>query len=171
MSITHLNSVSELTKILSQSKEKLSVIDFHATWCGPCHAIAPFYESLSKQHPNVNFLKCDVDAAQDVARMYSVTAMPTFVFLKGSTKVDQVRGADKSGLQNAIRKHSGPSTSGGPVFSGKGHTLGGGIPPTDITRETKHIIDQATGSMNNLDPQVKVLLGLAGLYLLFWFLS
>lgn len=112
---------------------------------------------------------------------------PTFVFLKGSTKVDQVRGADKrydfplvfiylplnhySGLQNAIRKHSGPSTTSGPVFSGKGQTLGGDTPPTDITREAKHIIDQATGGLNNLDPQVKVLLGLAGLYLLFWFLS
>ncbi|KAF8975383.1 thioredoxin-like protein, partial [Cyathus striatus] len=51
------------------------VIDFHATWCGPCHAIAPTFEALSKQHKNVNFLKCDVDAARDVASLYSVSAM------------------------------------------------------------------------------------------------
>jgi thiol-disulfide isomerase/thioredoxin len=68
------------------------VIDFHATWsvpnahreqksmltmirCGPCHAIAPHFEALSKKHTNVNFLKCDVDEAKEVASLYKVTAM------------------------------------------------------------------------------------------------
>ena len=43
--------------------------------CGPCHAIAPKFESLAKEYKNVNFLKCDVDAAQDVAQEYKVSAM------------------------------------------------------------------------------------------------
>jgi thiol-disulfide isomerase/thioredoxin len=43
--------------------------------CGPCHAIAPVFEALSKQYANVNFLKCDVDAARDVAGRYTVSAM------------------------------------------------------------------------------------------------
>ena len=43
--------------------------------CGPCHMIAPTYENLSKQYSNVNFLKCDVDQAKDVAAKYRVTAM------------------------------------------------------------------------------------------------
>lgn len=43
--------------------------------CGPCHAIAPTFEALAKQYKNVNFLKCDVDAARDVASLYSVSAM------------------------------------------------------------------------------------------------
>jgi len=43
--------------------------------CGPCHAIAPTFESLSKKYTAVNFLKCDVDAAQEVAKRYSVSAM------------------------------------------------------------------------------------------------
>lgn len=82
--------------------------------CGPCHAIAPTYEALSKQYTSVNFLKCDVEAARDVASQYAVRAMyafyfialelfmltftvrPTFVFLKGATKVDQVQGADRA---------------------------------------------------------------------------
>ena len=81
--------------------------------CGPCHMIAPTFESFASQYKNVNFLKCDVDAAKDVASTYSVSAMfvhlclshvsayhilyrPTFIFLKGSTKVDLVRGANKA---------------------------------------------------------------------------
>ncbi|OBZ79800.1 Peptide-N(4)-(N-acetyl-beta-glucosaminyl)asparagine amidase [Grifola frondosa] len=151
MSITHISSTSHLNTILSKSKEKLSVIDFHATWCGPCHAIAPTFEALSKQYTNVNFLKCDVDAAKDVASTYSVSAMPTFIFLKGSTKVDQVRGANKAALEDALRRHSSGSSTG--AFTGKGQTLNGSSP-----------VAQAGGpgiltQFQNLDPQVKSCLG------------
>ncbi|RXW11749.1 hypothetical protein EST38_g14106 [Candolleomyces aberdarensis] len=75
MSITHVTSLSQLNGILSKSKDKLTVIDFHATWCGPCHAIAPKFESLAREYKNSNFVKCDVDAATDVASEYKVTAM------------------------------------------------------------------------------------------------
>ena len=50
-------------------------LEFSFSRCGPCHAIAPVFEKLSKQYENVNFLKCDVDAAQEIAREYSVSAM------------------------------------------------------------------------------------------------
>nr|KAJ8084489.1 mitochondrial thioredoxin [Marasmius tenuissimus] len=166
MSITHITSVSQLNGILSKSKDKLSVIDFHATWCGPCHAIAPTFESLSKQYKNVNFLKCDVDAAKDVAQVYRISAMPTFIFLKGDTKVDQVKGANKAGIEDALRRHSSGSSSG--AFSGKGQTLGGGSAPANVDG------DAGSGlfaQFNNLDPQVKVLIYLVGGYLLFWYMS
>ncbi|KAI0639965.1 thioredoxin-like protein, partial [Trametes polyzona] len=124
MSVTHVDNTTQLDGILGKSKDKLSVIDFHATWCGPCHMIAPTYEALAKQYPNVNFLKCDVDQAKDVAGRYRITAMPTFVFLKGSSEVERVRGANKPALEAAVRRHSsGPSTG---AFTGKGHTLGDG---------------------------------------------
>lgn len=168
MSITHLASLSELEGILSKSKDKLSVIDFHATWCGPCHAIAPTFEALAKQYKNVNFLKCDVDAAKEVASRYAVSAMPTFIFLKGGVKVDQVRGADRTALENAVRKHAGTSSAG--VFTGKGQTLGGGPAPASAA-DVKDTFTQATAQVTNLDPQVKVLLGLIGAYLLFWYLG
>jgi len=168
MSITHLTSLSELDGILSKSKEKLSVIDFHATWCGPCHAIAPTYEALAKQYQNANFLKCDVDAAPDVASRYSISAMPTFIFVKGGNKVDQVRGANKAALEDAVRRHVASSPSG--VFSGKGQTLGGGPAPVDTT-DVKTAVNQATATVTNLSPQVKIFLGLAGAYLLFWYLG
>ncbi|KAF9041770.1 thioredoxin-like protein [Hymenopellis radicata] len=159
-SIVHIGSLSELDGILGRSKEKVSVIDFHATWCGPCHAIAPTYEALSKKFTSVNFLKCDVDAAQDVAQRYQVTAMPTFIFLRGSTKIDQVRGADKRALESALNKHSSSSTSGA-AFTGTGHTLGGGTASNAATN----------GPIIKLDPQMQIFFGLVGIYLLFWYLS
>jgi len=161
--ITHLTSVTQLNGILEKSNDKLSVIDFHATWCGPCHAIAPTFEAFSKQYTNVNFMKCDVDAARDVASLYRVTAMPTFVLLIGSAKVDQVRGADKAGLEAAIRKYSSGSagsTSTG-AFSGKGQTIGG----------AGEITEASPSLLLTMNPNVKILFYLLGAYLLFWYLS
>ncbi|KAF9486440.1 thioredoxin-domain-containing protein [Pholiota conissans] len=169
--ITHVSSVSQLNGILSQSKDKVSVIDFHATWCGPCHAIAPTFEALSRQYKNVNFLKCDVDAAADVAQKYSVSAMPTFVFLRGSTKIDQVRGADRSALESTLRRHASQSSDSAGAFSGRGQTLGGGPAPPDVVGDVKQTLDRATAGFTNIDPQLKVFLGLGALYLLFWYLG
>ncbi|KAJ3721751.1 thioredoxin-domain-containing protein [Lentinula raphanica] len=161
MSITHITSVSQLNGILEKSKDKLSVIDFHATWCGPCHAIAPAFEAFSKQYTNVNFMKCDVDAARDVASAYRVSAMPTFIFLVGNAKVDQVRGANKSGLEQAIRKYSS-GAAGSSAFSGKGQTLGG---------TGGDAVESSPSLFSNMDPQVRVLLYLLAAYIVFWYLS
>ncbi|KAI5121327.1 hypothetical protein M0805_003794 [Coniferiporia weirii] len=162
MSITTLTSTSQLDGILSKSNGKLTVIDFHATWCGPCKVIAPTFEALSRQYANVNFLKCDVDAAQDVARRYGVSAMPTFVFLKDSNKLEEVRGANAAALKAAVERHSSGSSGGTAAFAGKGQTLGGSSAPGQ---------EIGVGGIVNLTPQVKVLLGLVGAYLLLWYLS
>ncbi|KAI0699373.1 thioredoxin-like protein [Cerioporus squamosus] len=167
MSIKHVENTTQLDGILSQSKDKLSVIDFHATWCGPCHMIAPTFESLSKQYPKVNFIKCDVDQGKDVAGRYRVTAMPTFVFLKGTDEVDRIRGANKPALEETLRRLSTGGSSGG-SFTGKGHTLGGGS-----GNSTTGFGGGGGGvaAFQALDPQVKVLLCLLGGYVLFWYLS
>ncbi|KAH7930608.1 thioredoxin-domain-containing protein [Leucogyrophana mollusca] len=166
MSITHLTSVSQLNGILSKSKDKLSVIDFHATWCGPCHAIAPTFEALAKRYTTVNFLKCDVEAARDVASAYSVSAMPTFIFLKGNTQIQTIRGADKAGLEDALRRHSSLSASTG-AFSGEGQTLGGSSSsqPSATGRNVPGAVESV---WSKLDPQAKVLLGLLAVYIFFW---
>ncbi|KAF8140560.1 thioredoxin-like protein [Boletus edulis] len=162
MSVTHVNSLSQLNGILSDSN-KLTVIDFHAAWCGPCHAIAPAFEALAKQYPNVNFVKCDVDAAKDVASTYKVSAMPTFVFLQGSKQVHMIRGADKMGLQNAVKRFSGSSSTG--AFSGQGHTLGGSSASPPATND---LIATATSIWSNMDAPLKVLLCLLAAYVFFW---
>ena len=108
---------------------------------------------------------------------------PTFIFLKGSTKVDQVRGANKrlgwifswlipcwvicSELENTIKKHA--TTSSTAAFSGKGQTLGGDPAAPDVVGEVKGAFDSLSARFSELNPQAKVLLGLLGLYFVFWF--
>ena len=80
------------------------IVDFHATWCGPCKMIAPKYEAFSQAYTKAVFLKLDVDEVPDVAEKAEVRAMPTFqIYVKGQ-KVDEIVGADPSKLEIAIKK-------------------------------------------------------------------
>ncbi|KAL4584258.1 hypothetical protein LXL04_008854 [Taraxacum kok-saghyz] len=87
--------------------EKLVVVDFTATWCGPCRVIAPIYAELAKKMPHVTFLKVDVDELESIAQKYSVEAMPTFLFFKKGEIVDKVVGAKKDDLHACVAKHEG----------------------------------------------------------------
>jgi thioredoxin 1 len=87
--------ISEMSEIPSTG---LVVIDFFATWCGPCKKIAPFYDELAKVYPNVTFLKVDVDESGEIVERFNVNAMPTFVFLKDSQIVKVIEGADVKGI-------------------------------------------------------------------------
>ncbi|KAK9165416.1 hypothetical protein Scep_000613 [Stephania cephalantha] len=101
------HTVESWTEQLQKGNDsnKLVVVDFTASWCGPCRFIAPFLADLAKKLPNVMFLKVDVDELKTVAGDWAVEAMPTFVFLKGGTIVDKVVGAKKEELQQTIAKH------------------------------------------------------------------
>ena len=91
--------------IKAGASNQLVVIDFSATWCGPCKMIAPLFEQLSDSMSEVVFIKIDVDANPDTAAKYSVSAMPTFVFIKGGAVVDRLMGANPARLQELIDEH------------------------------------------------------------------
>ncbi|KAM7516182.1 hypothetical protein LguiA_005765 [Lonicera macranthoides] len=90
---------------------KLIVVDFTASWCGPCRFISPFLAELAKKLPTVTFLKVDVDELKTVATDWAVEAMPTFIFLKGGKILDKVVGAKKDELQQTIAKHMNASST------------------------------------------------------------
>lgn len=92
---------------LKNAGNKLVVVDFTATWCGPCKMIAPIFKALSEKQENSNvvFLKVDVDDAQDVASFCDVKSMPTFQFYKNGNKIDEFSGSNRDMLEEKINKH------------------------------------------------------------------
>ncbi|KAJ3306579.1 Cytoplasmic thioredoxin isoenzyme 2 [Kappamyces sp. JEL0829] len=97
-------SVSEFESVLSE--HELVIVDFHATWCGPCKMIAPKYEAFSNTYTKLHFIKLDVDEVPEVAEKAEVRAMPTFQIYKNGQKVEEIVGADPAKLEAAIKKYA-----------------------------------------------------------------
>ncbi len=71
----------------------LVMIDFWAAWCGPCRIISPTVEELSKEYSGkVKVLKLNTDENSDIASRYQVMGIPTLMFFKDGTKLDQIVG-------------------------------------------------------------------------------
>ena len=69
------------------------LVDFHAPWCGPCKMLAPVLDKLAGEYAGrVDFLKVNVDDAQDLAVRYRITGVPTLLVFKGGEVVDSVVG-------------------------------------------------------------------------------
>lgn len=86
---------------------KLVVVDFTASWCGPCKRISPFFEELVAKYPKAVFLKVDVDECQETAASQGVSAMPTFIFFRNKTKIGRLQGADTAALEEKVKQHYG----------------------------------------------------------------
>ncbi|XP_053558648.1 thioredoxin [Bombina bombina] len=100
--VRHIENLEEFKQALVDAGDKLVVVDFTATWCGPCKMIAPFFKSLSEKYPDVVFLKVDVDDAQDVAADCDIKCMPTFHFYKKGEKVHDFSGANQNTLEQKV---------------------------------------------------------------------
>jgi thioredoxin 1 len=70
------------------------VVDFFATWCGPCRMIAPVLDDLSEVHKDkVTIVKVDIEDAPEVAEKYAVDKVPTIIIFKGGQEADRKLGA------------------------------------------------------------------------------
>ena len=65
------------------------LLDFWATWCGPCRMLAPILEELSGQHPELKIVKVDVDENRDLALQYGIESIPTLLVFKGGQVADR----------------------------------------------------------------------------------
>ena len=90
--LKHINSVAEFDEAI---KEGLALVDFFATWCGPCKMLSPVLEEVANENPNLSILKIDVDEVGPLAAKFGVQAIPTLILFKDGQQV-----ATKMGYQN-----------------------------------------------------------------------
>ncbi|KAJ1974077.1 thioredoxin trx1 [Dimargaris verticillata] len=99
--VHEITSEKEFEEIIAQNE--LVVVDFYATWCGPCKMIAPYIENtLAPENTNVKFVKVNVDNLRSLVEKYEVTAMPTFVYIRKGQVVKSVRGAAKAAVAEGV---------------------------------------------------------------------
>ncbi len=73
-------------EVLEQSN--LSVIDFWATWCGPCQMLSPIVDEVSKEFEDVNFYKVNVDEEPELTMQFGIKSIPTLAFIKDGKTLD-----------------------------------------------------------------------------------
>ena len=85
------------------SKNGATLVDFHATWCGPCRAIAPYVVEQCQKN-GVALVKVDVDQNGEAAAHYGISAMPTFKVLdRNGNKIDEVVGGGQANVNKMIQ--------------------------------------------------------------------
>lgn len=101
-----VSSKADLNAKLAEAGDKLVVIDFYATWCGPCKLIAPFLEEQAEKYKErVVVLKVDVDEVEELVGEYGVQVMPTFIFMSKGKHLDTLSGSNKDKLLDLIEKN------------------------------------------------------------------
>lgn len=88
--LKHINEDNFKTEVLES--EKVTLVDFFATWCGPCQMLAPVLEKISNSRANFDIAKIDVDQLPDLAVEYGVEVVPTMVIFKNGKVMNKFEG-------------------------------------------------------------------------------
>lgn len=98
------NNINEFDKEIK--KDNLTIVDFFAEWCGPCKMLSPIIEELAKDNKEINWIKVDVDDAQQISARYMISSIPTLVFLKNENVVHKSIGyKPKEEIEKLIKEY------------------------------------------------------------------
>lgn len=98
-----IKNKEEFQKEVLEAKETV-LVDFFATWCGPCQMMEPILENFAKTNPKVRVVKVNVDEAQELAMEYNVMSIPTLYVFKQGKPVNQMMGVQSEDNLKAATK-------------------------------------------------------------------
>ncbi len=105
MELKHLSS-EEFSSTIKNS-DKVVLIDFFATWCGPCRMLGPILENVQDElQGKAEIYKVDIDECEDIARQFGIMSVPTMIVFKDGKEVDKMVGLrQKDQIVNLLNSH------------------------------------------------------------------
>lgn len=98
---------SEEFNNLVENTEGIAVVDFFATWCGPCKMLAPVFQEVGNEFEDkADFYKVDIDESLDIARQFSVSTVPTVIIFRNGEPIERLVGfMPKENLAAKIKEY------------------------------------------------------------------
>ncbi|MGF1672220.1 MAG: thioredoxin [Rivularia sp. (in: cyanobacteria)] len=105
--MTTVTQVKETEFETLLKSENILVVDFTATWCGPCRVVAPLIEQLAQEYPeDIKVVKIDVDQDKPLAKKYEVRSIPAVLIFKNGELVENLVGAKPyEDFRDAVKKN------------------------------------------------------------------
>jgi len=91
MKVLHINKDNFHKEVLNSEKPVL--LDFFASWCGPCKMVAPILDEIAEEREDIKVCKVDIDQQPELASRYRIMSVPTLMVLKNGQIVEQALGA------------------------------------------------------------------------------
>ena len=103
--VKHINQDEFEKEVLNE--EGVVVVDFFATWCGPCKMLAPVFEDLGNEmKDSAKFVKVDIDQSMDIARKFMISTVPTMMIFKDGKPVETMVGfMPKAVIKSKVEAH------------------------------------------------------------------
>ena len=102
--LKHVNEENFESEVINQ--KGLVLVDFFATWCGPCRMLGPVLEKISNSRAEFDIAKIDIDQAQKLAYKYNIEVVPTMIIFKDGNPVNRMEGfLDENQIMNEMSKY------------------------------------------------------------------
>lgn len=102
MAVLELNAENFENEVLKSDKTVL--VDFWASWCGPCRMLSPVVDEIAEEHPEIKVCKVNVDEQEELAMRYGIMSIPTLIVFRGGEAVRQNAGVlPKQAILDMVR--------------------------------------------------------------------